>query len=172
MRCQLHLETEAASICVSCGRALCRDCQKTTRDERIICGLPQCEEFIKRQAAVQFALRQTCAYNADEQLLMAGLCRGVALVMYLLGAGLIVVSALAAGLGWQWGLPGVNIVSILLVMVGAIFLLLGSILQRLPAKLTAQARNWEDISREFERPTSSQPDGLNEPLEPSAAEIN
>lgn len=165
MHCQLHLETEAASICVSCGRALCRDCQKTTRDERMICGLPQCEEFVKRQAAVQFAVRQTCAYNADAQLLTANLCRGLALVMYLLGAGLIIVSVLAAGTGWRWGLLGIEFVSILLVMLGAIFLLLGSILQRLPAKFIAQARNWEDISREFEQTADVHPDNHDKPLE-------
>jgi|GEM_PF-7034472 len=170
MHCQLHLEAAAASICVSCGRALCRECQKTTRDERIICGMPQCEEFVKRQAAVQFAVRQTCAYNADAQLLTANLCRGLAVIMYLLGASLIVVSLLAAGFGWQWGLPGANIVSVLLVMLGAVFLLLGAILQRLPAKFTAQARNWEDISHAFERPESAPPDNHNEAGETPATE--
>jgi hypothetical protein len=137
----------------------------------MICGLPQCEEFVKRQAAVQFAARHTCANNAEAQLLMASLCRGLALVMFLLGAGLIIVSVLAAGVGWRWGLPGGDFVSILLVMLGAIFVLLGSILQRLPAKLIAQARNWEDISREFDRPADIQPDDSTGPT-PNGPSIN
>jgi hypothetical protein len=172
MRCQLHLDVEAASICVSCGRALCRDCQQTTRDERMICGLPQCEEFVKRQAAVQFATRQTCANNAEAQLLMANLCRALALVMFLLGAGLVIVSVLAAGVGWRWGFPGSDFVPILLVMLGSIFLLLGAILHRLPAKLIAQARNWEDISREFEKSADSQPDDSTGPTSMAQASTN
>ncbi|HEY2252755.1 MAG TPA: hypothetical protein VGH74_16890, partial [Planctomycetaceae bacterium] len=92
------------------------------------------------------------AYNADAQLLTANLCRGLALVMFLLGISLIIVSALAAGVSWRWRIPNYDFMSILLVMLGAIFLLLGSILHRLPAKFIAQARNWEDIFREFDRP--------------------
>lgn len=161
MHCQLHLETEAASVCVSCGRGLCRDCQKTTRDERTICGLPQCEEFVKRQAAVQFAVRQTCAYNADNQLVMANLYRGLALVLYLLGAGVIIAGALLAAFAAR-GLANVDFGSIMFVMLGVICLFAGSIVQRIPAKLIAQARNWEDISREFERPADTQPEPPNE----------
>src|SRR5579863_10171444 len=121
MRCQLHLDVEAASICVSCGRALCRDCQKTTRDERMICGLPQCEEFVKRQAGVQFATRQSCANNAEAQLLLADLCRGLAIVLFLLGAGLMITGALAAGFSALGGLrfASVDVVSVLLFMIGA-----------------------------------------------------
>ena len=157
MRCQLHLDVEAASICVSCGRALCRDCQKTTRDERVICGLPQCEEFVKRQVGVQFATRQTCANNAEGQLLMADLCRGLAIVLLLLGAGLIISGALAAGFSALGAIriAGVDFVSVLLFMIGAAFVLIGMLVRRLPSKLIAQARNWEDISREFEQPAQT-----------------
>ncbi len=151
MHCQLHRETEAASVCVSCGRALCRDCQKTTRDERTICGLPQCEEFVKRQAAVQVAVRQTCANNADAQLLMAGLFRSMALAMFILSAGMVFVALVAAGFSWASGFANIEFVPILLVLTAAVFFFLGSIFQRLPPKFIAQARNWEDISRDFDQ---------------------
>src|SRR5204863_6615619 len=152
MRCQLHLDVEAASICVSCGRALCRECQKTTRDERLICGLPQCEEVVRRQTGMQFATRQTCANNAEAQLLLADLARGLAIVMLLLGTGWIATGALAAGFSalGAFRIAGVDFVSVLLFMIGAAFLLVGILVRRLPAKLFAQARNWEDISREFD----------------------
>jgi hypothetical protein len=156
MRCQLHLDVEAAAICVSCGRALCRDCQKTTRDERMICGLPQCTEFVTRQKAVQFAVRQTCANNAENQLVMANLYRRLALVMYLLGAGLIVPSAVAAAFATR-GFATLDFGLILFIMLGVICLVVGSVFQRVPMKMIAQARNWEDISREFDRPADSQP---------------
>ena len=157
MHCQLHLDIEAASICVSCGRALCRDCQKTTRDERKICGLPQCEEFVKRQAGVQIATRQSCANNAESQLLLAELCRSLAIVLLLLGSGLIIAGGLATGLSALGALrsAGVDFVSILLFMIGAAFLLMGMLVRRLPSKLIAQARNWEDISREFDDTTQT-----------------
>jgi hypothetical protein len=157
MRCQLHLDVEAASICVSCGRALCRDCQKTNRDERMICGLPQCEEFVKRQKGMQFAVRQTCANNGEAQVLMADLCRGLAIVMFMVGAGLIITGALAAGIS-ALGMPrfaGVDFVSLLLFMIGVAFFLVGMLVRRLPSKLIAQARNWEDISREFDEPAKT-----------------
>src|SRR5690349_361494 len=91
MRCQLHLEVEAASICVGCGRALCRDCQKTTRDERMVCGLPQCEEFVRRQKALQFALRQSCANKAGTRLLLGNALRRLKWILLAPSLFLIVV---------------------------------------------------------------------------------
>jgi hypothetical protein len=149
MRCQLHLDVEAAAICVSCGRALCRDCQQTTRDERLICGLPQCAEFAKRQKAVQFAVRQTCVYNADNQLLMANLFYHLQWIFLVLGLGIIVSIPLAVGLGARALVAG-EFVWFLLLLIGIISLLVALILHRVPKGLIAQARNWEDISREFD----------------------
>lgn len=131
----------------------------------MICGLPQCEEFVKRQAGVQFATRQTCANNAEAQLLMADLCRGLGIVLLLLGVGLIVTGVLAAGFSALGALrfATFDFISVLLFMIGTAFLLVGILVRRLPARLIAQARNWEDISREF--------DELVPPSSPSGDEI-
>ena len=149
MRCHLHLDVEAAAICVSCGRALCRECQQTTRDERMICGLPQCVEFVKRQKAVQFAIRQTCTYNAEALLQMANLFRPLKWIFIILGLGVIASIPLAVGFSAS-GLIAGEFVVFILILVGAICLQVAWFLQRIPKGIMAQARNWEDISRDFD----------------------
>ena len=157
MRCQLHLDVEAASICVGCGRALCRECQQTTRDERIICGLPQCEEFVKRQKAVQFAVRQMCVNNAETQLLSANLYRHLKWIFIVFGWGLIASAPLAVGFNIR-AFGGREFV---LLFVGFICLLVAWAVHRLPTRILPQSQNWADISREFAQPADSQPDSPN-----------
>ena len=129
----------------------------------MICGLPQCEEFVKRQRAVQFAVRQTCANNAEAQFQQASLYHGFALVLYLLGGVLLLWSSVATGFRVR-GTASIDFGLILFVMLGAVCLFAGSIVRRVPARLISQARNWEDVSREFEATapiTSSHEDEIN-----------
>ena len=146
MRCQLHLEVEAASICVGCGRALCRDCQQTTRDERMICGLPQCEELVKRQKAVQFAIRQSCANNAETRLLLGHAMRHLMWILLVPSLALIVVILVVAALN-RLAFTGDEAA---LFVMAVMFILLAWVVQRIQKGMLAQARNWEDISREFD----------------------
>jgi|SRR5579872_5853911 len=146
MRCQLHFDIEASSICVSCGRAMCRECQKTTRDERMICGLPQCEEFVKRQKAVQFAVRQDCANNASNLDLLARTMRGVGIVLAFLSVCIVVGEFVVRPL-LRMGFPNEPFVD----LIGAIvFAVLARITLLASKKMHVIGLNFEEIAKEFD----------------------
>lgn len=144
MRCHQHLDSEAVAVCVSCGRAVCRECQKTTHDERTLCGLPQCNDYARRQAAVQFAVRQDCSNNASNLHLLAGTMKTLGVILIALCVAIFLWEFVVNLLFWRvFRDPVVNLVFI------AIFAALASVVISASRKLRAIGQNFEDISREF-----------------------
>lgn len=145
MRCYLHADKEAAAVCVSCGRGLCHGCQQITRDERILCGLPQCADFLKRQAAVQFALRESCVGYAATRNVLADSCRSLALILIIPSLAALVVSTVFAAFSPFWFTGDV----LLTVMAAIMGVLISTVILRIRQRLLALAQNWQDITREF-----------------------
>jgi hypothetical protein len=56
MKCFNHSEVEAVSICLGCGKAICRDCIHD--DESAVVCSGACAERIKRQMATVDLIRQ------------------------------------------------------------------------------------------------------------------
>lgn len=144
MRCHQHLQNEAVAICVSCGRGLCRDCHQTSPDQRTLCDLPQCADFARKQKALQIAIRQSCANDAETRFQLGTTLNRLAWILLVPGLGLIAIVAVAGGYS---GFSG-NLLSLLIVAIALV--LVGWVLQRLRKGLTAQAQNWDDICREFD----------------------
>jgi hypothetical protein len=146
MRCSQHIESEAVAVCVSCGRAVCRDCQKATLTERVLCGLPQCAEFEKRERAVQFAVRHDCANQATQYQALTTLLQFVSVL-------LVVLSLF--GLFWAFVLNpllavGVPSLRFEAVVVTAFFVAFAWALRKAAKKLRAIAGVYEDLAREFD----------------------
>jgi hypothetical protein len=145
MRCYLHADTDASATCVSCGRGLCHSCEQITRDERILCGLPQCAEFVKRQSAVQFAMRESSVGYAATRNLLAEACRSLALILMIPSAAALVVSAIVTAFSPFWFTGDV----LLTVMAAVMGLLVSTVILRIRKGLLALAQNWKDISQDF-----------------------
>jgi len=153
MRCYLHADKEAAAVCVSCGRGLCHTCQQITRDERILCGLPQCADFVKRQAAVQFALRESCVGYASTRNLLADACRSLALVLMIPSMAALIASVAFTLLSPFWFTGDV-----LVMMMAAIMgILLSTVILRIRRGLLALAQNWKDILQDFGSSSGPEP---------------
>ena len=145
MRCHQHLDSEAVSICVSCGRGLCRSCQQPTLDQRNLCGLPQCSKFAKQQGTVPFAIQQGCANCAAAHQKLAAVLRQLSLVL-VVPCSLVVVSMTA----WIAFHPlGARFESYAAVGLGATLVAVGFIIWILQARLDPIRRTWEDLARGF-----------------------
>ena len=146
MRCHRHIEAEAVAVCVTCGRAVCRECQQATLNERVLCGLPQCAEFEKRGRAVQFAVRHDCANQATQYQALTTLMQFVSIL-------LVVLSLF--GLFWAFvlnpllalGGPSLYFEA---VVVTAFFVAFAWALRKAAKKLRAIANVYEDLAREFD----------------------
>jgi hypothetical protein len=146
MRCHQHIDSEAVAVCTSCGRAVCRECQKATLNERVLCALPQCAEFEKRGRAVQFAVRHDCANQATQYQAITTMMQSVSIL-------LVVLSFLE--LFWEFvlspllrlGGPSMRFEA---VMVAAFLLAVAWALRKAAIKLRAIAGVYEDLAREFD----------------------
>jgi hypothetical protein len=146
MRCYQHIESEAVAVCVSCGRALCRDCQNATLNERVLCGLPQCAEFEKRGRAVQFAVRHDCANQVTSYRALTTLVQFIWIL-------LVALSLL--GLLWEFvlspllrlGGPSMRFEA---VTFAAFLLAIAWALRKAAIKLRAVAGVYEDLARQFD----------------------
>jgi hypothetical protein len=145
MRCHQHLDSEAVSICVSCGRGLCRSCQQPTLEQRNLCGLPQCSKFAKRQGTVPFAIQQSFANRAAAHRKLAALLRQLTAVL-VLPSGLLVLLLVA----WISFHPLTSSVeSFAAVGIGAVLIAVGFMIWRFQSNLDPVQRTWEDLAREF-----------------------
>lgn len=145
MRCHQHLDSEAIAVCVGCGRGVCRDCHQPTLDQRTLCGLPQCEEFAKRQSAVPFVLRQDCANKAAQYQMLGALYRAVSYVVVIPSA-LYVLCQLV----WMSLNPLLTTGEVILRLgCGCVLILLGVVLWRYQTRMSLLQRNWQDLSSEF-----------------------
>jgi hypothetical protein len=165
MRCYLHADKEAAAVCVSCGRGLCHGCQQITRDEQILCGLPQCTDFVKRQSAAQFALRESCVEYAATRNLLADSCRSLALILMIPSIGALVVSAAFTAFSPFWFTGDV----LLIVLAAIMGMLVSTVLLRIRRGLLALAQNWKDISQDFRSSSPAEPvEQVLEPVSPGS----
>jgi hypothetical protein len=159
MRCHQHLDSEAVAICVSCGRGLCRACQQPTLDQRMLCGMPQCEGFAKGQASVQFATRQSCSNEAAQYQMIGALLRALSLIIFIPSALLVLVMVVWIGLHPLTSTAE----SFALVVLGIILIFVAGLLWRFQGRILLLQKNWEDLSSEFrgrdveERPEAELP---------------
>ncbi len=147
MRCHQHLDSEAVAVCVGCGRGLCRDCQQPTLDQRMLCGLPQCGEFVKRQAAVPFVVRQDCANKAAQYQTSASMYRAVSLIVAVPSSLFVFGQLIWIGLNPMTTTGE----AVLRVGCGVMLIFLAGVMWRYQARMTLLQRNWEDLSSEFGR---------------------
>jgi hypothetical protein len=145
MRCHQHIDSEAVAVCVSCGRAVCRACEKATLNERVLCGLPQCAEFEKRGRAVQFAVRHDCANKATSYHVCATLLEVLSTLVVAFSLFLLfwefVVNPLFALVPAQRFEASV---------IAALIVALAWALRKAARKLRAIAGVYEDLAREFD----------------------
>jgi hypothetical protein len=146
MRCHQHIESEAVAVCTSCGRAVCRECQQATLNERVLCGLPQCAAFEKRARAVQFAVRHDCANQVTSY-------RALTTLVQFLSTLLVVLSFFE--LFWEFVLRpllrmGGPLMRFEAVMVATFLLAVAWALRKAAIKLRAIAGVYEDLAREFD----------------------
>jgi hypothetical protein len=144
MRCYQHQNSEANAVCVSCGRGLCSQCQQSTLDQRILCGLPQCAVFERRQTAGHFATAQTCAGNASSLRLLAVLMRSMGVILIFFCIGIFIWEFVIQYLYWKTLTNPV-------VLFGAIcaFAALAALAISFSRKLRVLEQNFEDIAREL-----------------------
>ena len=145
MRCHQHLDSEAVSICVSCGRGLCRSCQQPTLDQRNLCGLPQCSKFAKQQGTVPFAIQQSCANRAAAHKKLAAVLRQLTAVLIVPSG--FVVMLLVPWISFHPLTAGVE--SYAAVGLGATLIAVGVMIWLLQAQLDPVRRTWEDLARGF-----------------------
>jgi len=153
MRCYLHADNEAAAVCVSCGRGLCHSCEQITRDERILCGLPQCIDFVRRQSAVQTALRESCVSHEATRNMLADSCRSLGLILMVPSAVALLVSTFFAAISPFW-FTGDVLTMVLAAIMG---ILVATVLLRIRRRLLALAQNWQDISQDFGSASTASP---------------
>ena len=79
MRCFHHSETDAVATCVNCGKALCSQCVRHARTERIVCS-EACETAdFKTERSLFLIRKKTALHNTVSAvfLLLAGAVFGL-----------------------------------------------------------------------------------------------
>ncbi len=145
MRCHHHPQFEAVAVCVSCGRGVCHDCQPSTSIGRILCGLPQCAEFAKKQTAVQFAMRQDCANNATNYQTLASFMKSFAGLLLVVSL-MMLISSFLLGSFMPWISPPSRVEA---VVVAGILMILAGMFTLAARKLRRIGQVYEDVTREF-----------------------
>ena len=148
MRCHQHLDQEAVAVCVSCGRAVCRNCQHFTFDQRVLCGMPQCEVFAHREKAMLNAVQQGCAHRAAAWQSISRVLLTVCVAT--------IVALLLSGMGFfGWAIlvhrmpdrdAAYFLIQQIIVMMVPIYFLLRS-----RTKLAWQQNSWQDLVAPFEK---------------------
>ncbi|HEY3967807.1 MAG TPA: hypothetical protein VGM05_24810 [Planctomycetaceae bacterium] len=147
MRCHQHLDSEAVAACVACGRGLCRDCQRPTLDQRMLCGLPQCGEYVKRQAAVPFIVRQDCANKATHYQTLAAVLRAMSLILIIPSTLFVLIVVVSIGRSPLSASADLFALAVL----GTMLILIAGLGWRFQKRISLLQKNWQDLSSEFGR---------------------
>lgn len=76
MKCNQHSQLDAVGLCVGCGRALCKRCIRTSREDEIVCS-----DLCERKSLQILALRQA---EAGRYAIEAATMSGASLVCRLM----------------------------------------------------------------------------------------
>lgn len=72
MKCAAH-NAEAVAVCAWCGRAVCKDCAKTSPSRRMVCS-DDCAAALTREAKAIESILQKSLQNARASALYSFLC--------------------------------------------------------------------------------------------------
>jgi hypothetical protein len=75
MKCAAH-NAEAIAVCSWCGKALCRDCAKTSESQRMVCS-DQCAAALTRESKAMDLILQKSLQNSRASAFYSFLCAGL-----------------------------------------------------------------------------------------------
>jgi hypothetical protein len=111
----------------------------------MLCGMPQCSGFAKKQAAVHFATRQSCSNEAAQYQMMAALLRAMSLIFFIPSALLVLVVVVWIALHPLTA----DVEYYAIAGLGIMLIFVAGLLWRFQDRMLSLQTNWEDLASEF-----------------------